>query len=168
MCDDLQIRPVLDTDAPALAALLNEVIARGGTTALEQLFTPSALNKAMLTGPDVYCCFVAEDAAGGLIAFQALTRSDHVPEGVSDIGTFARVQHVKKGAGSRMFAATRQAAGEKGLTAINATIRADNAGGLAFYSRLGFVDDNIHHAVPLSDGTPVDRISKRYALRPAG
>ena len=42
MCDDLQIRPVLDTDAPALAALLNEVIARGGTTALEQLFTPSA------------------------------------------------------------------------------------------------------------------------------
>ena len=99
-----------------------------------------------------------------MIAFQALTHSDHVPEGIGDIGTFAHVQHVKKGAGYRLFVATRQAAGREGLTAINATIPADDAGGLAFYSRLGFVDENIHRAVPLSDGTPVDRISKRYAL----
>ena len=166
MGDELRIRPVLDTDAPTLAALLNEIISRGGTTALEQPFTPAALNEAMLTGPDVYCCFVAEDTAGGLVGFQALTRSDHVPDGVGDIGTFTRVLHVQKGAGSRLFAATRQAAGERGLTAINATIRADNAGGLAFYGRLGFVDDEIHRAVPLNDGVPVDRISKRYALRP--
>ena len=160
----LRIRPVLQTDAPALATLLNEIIARGGTTALEQPFTPAALNEAMLTGPDVYCCFVAEDAAGGLIGFQALTRSDHVPDRVGDIGTFARVGQVQKGTGSQLFAATRQAAWEMGLTAINATIRANNAGGLAFYRRLGFVDDEIHRAVPLSDGTPVDRISKRYLL----
>jgi len=168
MGDELTIRPVLDADAPALAALLNEIIARGGTTALERPFTPKALSEAMLTGPDVYCCFVAEDASGGLVGFQALTRSDHVPEGVGDIGTFARVRHGRKGTGSRLFAATRQAAGERGLTAINATIRADNAGGLAFYGRLGFVDDEIHRAVPLSDGTPIDRISKRYVLRSGG
>ena len=165
MQDELRIRPVRDTDASTLAALLNEIIARGGTTALEQPFTPAALSEAMLTGPDVYCCFVAEDAARDLVGFQALTRSDHVPEGVGDIGTFARVQHVQKGAGSRLFVATRQAAEEKGLTAINATIRADNVGGLAFYGRLGFIDDHIHRALPLSDGTPVDRISKRYTLR---
>ena len=164
MNDELRIRPVLDTDAPTLAALLNEIIARGGTTALEQPFTPAALNEAMLTGPDVYCCFVAEDAAGGLVGFQALTRSDHVPDGVGDIGTFARVQHVQKGVGSSLFSATRQAAKEKGLTGIKATIRADNVGGLAFYARLGFVDENIHHAVPLRDGTPIDRIGKHYTL----
>lgn len=118
----------------------------------------------MLTGPDVYCCFVAENSDGGLVGFQALTRSDHVPDGVGNIGTFARVQHVQKGTGSLLFVATRRAAGERGLTAINATIRADNAGGLTFYGRLGFVDDEIHRALPLSDGTPVDRISKRYVL----
>lgn len=164
MGDQLRIRPVLDTDAPTLAAMLNEIIARGGTTALEQPFTPTALNEAMLTGPDVYCCFVAVNTDGGLVGFQALTRSDHVPDGVGDIGTFARVQHVQKGTGSLLFAATRQAAGERGLTAIDATIRADNAGGLAFYGRLGFVDHEIHRALPLNDGTPVDRISKRYVL----
>lgn len=165
MNDKLRIRPVRDTDASTLAALLNEIIARGGTTALEQPFTPTALTEAMLTGPDVHCCFVAEDAAGDLVGFQALTRSDHVPDGVGDIGTFARVKRVQNGAGSRLFAATRRAAEGKGLTAINATIRADNVGGLAFYGRLGFTDNEVHRAVPLSDGTPIDRISKRYALR---
>lgn len=164
MSGELRIRPVLETDAPTLAALLNEIIARGGTTALEQPFTPAALKEAMLTGPDVYCCFVAENAAGELVGFQALTHSDHVPDGVGDIGTFARVQHVQRGTGSLLFAATQQVAIERGLTAINATIRADNAGGLAFYRRLGFVDENIHRAEPLSDGTLVDRISKRYLL----
>jgi hypothetical protein len=48
--------------------------------------------------------------------------------------------------------------------AINATIRADNVGGLAFYSRLGFTDHGISRAVPLRDGTPVDRVSKRFIL----
>ena len=168
MNDELTIRPVRDTDAPTLSILLNEIIARGGTTALEQAFTPVALAEAMLTGPDVYCCFVAEDAEGDLVGFQALTRSDHVSHGVGDIGTFARVNHVQKGAGSCLFAATRQAAKEKGLTAINATIRADNVGGLAFYGRLGFIDDGIHRGIPLSDGTPIDRISKRYVLQPDG
>ena len=48
--------------------------------------------------------------------------------------------------------------------AINATIRADNIGGLAFYSRLGFMDHGISRAVPLRNGVPVDRVSKRYVL----
>ena len=165
---ETRIRPVRDTDSPALATLLNEIIVRGGTTALEQPFTPAGLSEAMLAGPSVYCCFVAEDASGGLVGFQALTRSDHVPDGVGDIGTFVRVGHGQKGAGLRLFAATRQAAEAKGLTAINAIIRADNIGGLAFYGRLGFVDDGVRRGVPLSDGMPVDRISKRYTLGRGG
>lgn len=164
MNDKVRIRPVRDTDAPAITVLLNEIIARGGTTALEQPFTPAGLTDAMLTGPDVYCCFVAEDAAGDLVGFQTLTRSDHVPDGVGDIGTFTRVGRVQKGSGSRLFAATQRAAKERGLMAINATIRADNVGGLAFYGRLGFTEDGIRRAVPLSDGMPIDRISKRFPL----
>ena len=86
----------------------------------------------------------------------------HIPDDVGDIGTLSRVDQIQKGTGSRLFAATRQDAMEKGLVAINATIRSDDTGGLAFYDRLGFVDHAIHHAVPLRDGTPIDRISKRY------
>jgi L-amino acid N-acyltransferase YncA len=160
----MEIRFVREVDAPALASLLNEVIARGGTTAYEEPFTPEALLEEMLVGPDVICCFVAQDGKGSLWGFQSLLRSDGLPDDVGDIATFSRVGTVQKGTGSRLFAATRQAATEKGLMGINATIRADNAGGLAFYSRLGFTDHGIDRAVPLRDGTPVDRIHRRFIL----
>ena len=160
----MDIRPAQEGDAPALADLLNEIIARGGTTALEEPFTPEALADAMLTGPEVICCFVAQDGEGRLAGFQSLLRSAGLPDGVGDIATFSRVGSAQRGTGSRLFAATRQAARAKGLAAINATIRADNAGGLAFYGRLGFTDHGIRRAVPLGDGTPVDRVSKRFVL----
>jgi ribosomal protein S18 acetylase RimI-like enzyme len=47
---------------------------------------------------------------------------------------------------------------------IDATIRADNTGGLAFYSRQGFVDYDRLVGVPLEDGTPVDRLRKRFDI----
>lgn len=151
-------------DAPTLAALLNAIIVRGGTTALEYPFTPEQLAGAMLTGPAVIACVVAEDATGTLAGFQSLTRSAYLPRDSGDIGTFARLGQAQAGTGSRLFAVTRALAAARGLSAINATIRADNAGGLAFYTRLGFVDHGIQRAVPLRDGTPIDRISKRFAL----
>jgi L-amino acid N-acyltransferase YncA len=160
----MEIRPGQNMDAPALASLLNEIIARGGTTAWEEPFTPEALVEEMLTGHNVICCFVAQDNRGSLAGFQSLLRSESLPEGVGDIATFSRVGGVQKGTGSRLFAVTRQAATEEGLVAINATIRADNIGGLAFYSGLGFKDHSVSRAVPLRDGTPVDRVSKRYVL----
>jgi hypothetical protein len=38
--EDIEVRPVRKTDASELAMLLNEIISRGGTTALEEPFTP--------------------------------------------------------------------------------------------------------------------------------
>jgi L-amino acid N-acyltransferase YncA len=166
---DLEIRPARREDAPALAELINAIIARGGTTALEEPYTPDALDRAYLTGPDVICCFVAVDRASGrLEGFQTLGRDTDLPEGlpedVGDIATFARVGGTQRGVGSALFAATRAEARRQGLSAINATIRADNLGGLAFYARQGFRDHAVRAAVPLKDGTPVDRVSKRFSL----
>jgi L-amino acid N-acyltransferase YncA len=162
---DLGIRPVTLADANELATLLNEIIARGGTTALEDPFEPSALANTMLTGPDVICCFVASECSNGkLIGFQTLERSNLLPRNTGDIGTFARVGLTQMGVGSALFNVVRSEARKSGLTAINATIRADNGGGLAFYHRMGFVDHKVARGVPLKDGTPIDRISKRYSL----
>ena len=166
------VRPATDADAPALAELLNAIIARGGTTALEQSFTPDRLARKYLTGPNVISCFVAYDAeTGEALGFQTLTREAYVPDNWGDIGTFARVGGTQRGVGSALFAATRERALELGLAGLNAQIRADNHGGLAFYARMGFQDHHVDAAVPLTDGTPVDRITKRYPLRaevPAG
>ena len=158
------VRPVSSQDASALADLINPIIRAGGTTALEAEFTPEALDAAYLTGPNVHCCHVAEDEAGELVAFQTLGRYPGLPEDVGDVGTFARIDRKQSGAGSALFAATTARARALGHSAINATIRADNAGGLAFYARQGFVDHDMTRAVSLADGTPVDRVHKRFPL----
>jgi very-short-patch-repair endonuclease/L-amino acid N-acyltransferase YncA len=160
----LIVRPVAAQDAPALADLLNAVIAAGGTTALQEPFTPEALDAAYLTGPTVHCCFVAEDEDGSLLGFQTLGRYPGLPDDLGDIATFARIGGTQRGIGSALFAATTARATELGLSAINATIRGDNTGGLAFYTKQGFVDHDVTAGVPLKDGTPVDRVHKRFAL----
>jgi L-amino acid N-acyltransferase YncA len=166
---ELDVRPVRPQDAAELADLLNQIIARGGTTALEAPFTPQALADAYLTGPDVICCFVAVDRASGrLEGFQTLGVYPGLPQDVGDIGTFARIGSAQRGVGSMLFAATSAEARGRGLAAINATIRADNTGGLAFYSRLGFADHEVRAGVPLVDGTLVDPVSKRYRLDRTG
>jgi len=145
--------------------LLNAVIARGGTTALEEPFTAESLASAYLDGPNVICCFTAVDEESGILeGFQTLGRYPSLPPDIGDIGTFARVGGAQRGIGTSLFAATRAEATRQGLSAINATIRADNSGGLAFYGRMGFQDHGVARDVPLKDGTPVDRISKRYDL----
>lgn len=161
----LAVRPATSEDATELANLLNAIIEAGGTTALEQHFTPEALDNAYLTGPDVQSCVVAIDGEAGRIeGFQTLGKYQDLPDDVADIGTFTRPGRVQRGVGSALFAATRATAVKLGLAEINATIRADNSGGLAFYSKQGFVDHSISRAVPLRDGTQVDRIHKRYSL----
>lgn len=159
----LTIRPVTSADAAELAELLNAIIARGGTTAFETPFTPEKLDQSYLTGPTVHCCFVAE-ADGQLLGFQTLGRQNFLPQEIGDIATFTRVGGTQSGVGTALFAATTARARELGLTAINATIRGDNVGGLAFYSRMGFIDHEVVPAVPLKDGTPVDRVRKRFTL----
>lgn len=158
------VRPVASADAPALAMLLNAVIRAGGTTALQDEFTPQALDEAYLTGPMVHCCHVAQEVSGEFAAFQTLVRDMGLPEDIGDIGTFARIDGKQRGAGSALFAVTASRARELGLRAINATIRADNHGGLAFYAKCGFADHGVTGSVPLADGAPVDRIHKRYSF----
>jgi L-amino acid N-acyltransferase YncA len=161
----LTIRPFQPDDAPELTELLNAIIARGGTTALQEAFTPQQLAETYLDGPNVLACFVAVDSATGRIeGFQTLGRYPNLPDDIGDVGTFARVDGSQRGVGSALFSAMVERAQALGLSAINATIRADNAGGLTFYGKQGFVDHTVTADIPLKDGTPVDRVHKRFVL----
>ena len=160
----LTIRPTIRGDAAALAELLNEIIVAGGTTAYQAPFTPERFATAHIDGPAVLTSVMAHDAHGVPMGFQILLRDERLPPGWGDIGTFARRGATTRGIGSALFAATCERAKLLGLVGINATIRADNSGGLAFYGKQGFRDHSVASAVPLNDGTPVDRVSKRYSL----
>jgi ribosomal protein S18 acetylase RimI-like enzyme len=84
-----------------------------------------------------------------------------LPENWATIGTFTRVGSDRRGIGRALLARTLAAARAAGIATIDATIRADNAAGLAFYSRQGFVDYARLEGVLLKDGRTVDRIRKR-------
>jgi L-amino acid N-acyltransferase YncA len=157
------VRDARTGDAQELCDLLNTIIQIGGTTAFETPFGVAEFEEQFLAGPQIMNCFVAEDERRRrLWGFQILERDPELPGDWADIATFARPEPKIPGIGAALFAATAKRARELGLRAINATIRADNGGGLAFYGKLGFEDYKVTQSVPLKDGTLVDRISKRY------
>ena len=155
------IRPATPQDAAAMSDLQNRIIRIGGTTAHEVEHDAAYVDSHYISGPGVICCHLAEDASG-LIGFQSMGRHSALPEAWGDIGSYVNPDRQRTGAGAALFAATLTVARAQGLTAINATIRADNAAGLGYYSRRGFVDYAHEPEYQLKDGRRVGRVSKRF------
>jgi len=155
----LTVRPMTQDDTAACAEILNHIIALGGTTAHETPYSAQELNEYYRQDPAI--SLVACDG-DRIVGFQALFAQD---DGVYSIGSFADQRDPVKGVGKALFNATIVAARAVGGTSIIAKITEDNTGGLAYYSRMGFVDDAVwkaDHTRP--DGTKVDRIVKRFPL----
>lgn len=154
-------RPAMPDDFRVLAQLLNRIIEIGGTTAYTDPVTADYLLQKSET-PGSHWSVAINDAQ--IIGFQWIAPNDALPEGACDIASFVDPDAQGKGAGQVLFPATYAAARGLGYGWINATIRADNVPGLAYYSGLGFVDWNRENAITLGDGTVTDRIKKRFDL----
>ncbi|SCB58369.1 L-amino acid N-acyltransferase YncA [Rhizobium aethiopicum] len=159
----MHVRKAVSADAEELCGLLNEIILVGGTTALETPLTVAEFADWFIDGEFPLVCHVVEHDRS-LAGFQSLSLYGDPPQGYADIATFARMNPKISGVGRALFPATRAAAEELGLEFINATIRADNVTGLAYYSKMGFEPYDRLVQVPLLDGTRVDRIKKRFKL----
>lgn len=158
------VRSAVAADVDASMVILNDIIEIGGTTAFQKVLTLDEFQNYFLTGDECVECFVALSSKGVVLGFQSLRTKASLDAGWLDIATFAQRNTAIKGVGRALFAATLTHARTRGVTNINATIRADNTSGLGYYSKMGFVDYAIEEGVPLSDGRPVDRISKVYML----
>ncbi|MEO1680323.1 MAG: GNAT family N-acetyltransferase [Pseudomonadota bacterium] len=161
---EILTRPATRDDLGAMAVILNPIIRAGGTTAYEEEMSAEAIGKKVIDDPTLVSTVVALDAAGAVAAFQWVARYDPPETHVGGIASFARLNPKLPGAGRAMFAATCAACRAAGLTAIDALIRADNVPGLSYYGAMGFQDHALHEGVPLNDGTPVDRVVKRFML----
>ena len=160
-------RNALPADAAQMSALLNEIIAIGGTTAHEIALSDIEMLRHYITPDHHISTFVAE-LDGAIVGFQMLVWPNPdegpMPEGWGFIGSFVKVGVTGQGIGRTLFAATCAAARAVGCAHIDATIRADNASGLRFYGAMGFVDYDVWKDRPLRDGRLVDRIRKRFDL----
>ena len=160
-------RPAKTSDAAAMTEILNKIIEDGGTTAHQRPFDPDRMQEHYIIPSELICCTVAE-LGGHIVGFQSLVwpdeRENSFADGWTIIATFVRSGMAGRGVGSSLFRATRAAAVLAEVLTIDATIRADNTGGLAYYTKLGFRDYDRSAQVPLGDGTRVDRIRKSYDL----
>ncbi|MCA0927110.1 GNAT family N-acetyltransferase [Ruegeria profundi] len=161
----ITVRPMMSEDVSIACQILNEIIKIGGSTAFETPFTEAFFRQSFLDNSDKICCHVAIEDQGQVAGFQWLGEYDALPAGWADIATFTRRQPILKGAGRALFGETSKYAASIGIASINATIRADNGMGLRYYEKMGFSDYSVACGVPLTDGTPVDRISKRFDIR---
>ena len=142
----MNLRQATPADAEALCEVINPIIAAGGTTAHRRPFDAERMRRHYIAPPRHISCTLAEED-GTVLGFQALEWADPdwegegpLPEGWAIIATFVRPGLIQGGIGTRLFAVTRAIAREAGVVAIDATIRRENTGGLAFYGRMGFED----------------------------
>ena len=145
-----------------MAEMLNAIIARGGTTALTNAVTPGTLAHWMATPGAIW--HLAENDQGALQGFQWVVPKSGLPADMLDIATFTRIGATGLGIGSALFERTKDAAKEQGARAINATIRADNQGGLAYDQSRGFEPYARQDNVNLGGGLIVGRVMMRYEL----
>ncbi len=153
------VRPATPEDAAGMTALLNAVIAIGGTTAHEEPKTEAEVLGDYVIGPDVLSSVVAEDD-GRIIGWQSVGWWKGDPH----IGSFVLPGLQARGTGAAMFALTCAALRARGPGHIIASIRADNVPGLAYYARMGFRDLATDPDFALRDGRRVGRVERRFDL----
>ena len=162
--EPLAIRPAVDSDIESMRVLLNEIICVGGTTAITNELSSDEMREWFISGEAVVSCLVAVDTRGTIVGFQSLNKYASLPAGWVDIATFASRSLQKSGVGIALFARTREAASKLGFSAVNATIRVVNEGGLAYYSRMGFETYLSEVGDPKAQGRVFNRVHKRFTL----
>lgn len=158
----IRVRPAMALDTPSMAKLLNAIIAQGGTTAMTRPVKGQDIVEWMDHAPAQSAWHVALDDTEQVCGFQWIEPNSKLPPIAADIATFVQIGQTGLGIGSMLFDATAKAAKALGYVWINATIRADNEGGLTYYQSRGFRDYRFEEDVRLESGQIVDRISKRF------
>lgn len=132
------LRPAGLADAPAMAAILNGIIAEGDKTAIPGPVTEADIARYYLTGPDCRGCTLAL-IDGRPVGFQALASHYLLAHpGWADIGSFIAAPARGTGTGRALWAATRVLARSRGVPRLRAVIRSVNTGALAYYRACGF------------------------------
>ena len=160
--EPLTIRPPVDTDVEGMRMLLNEIIRVGGTTAMTNELAPEEMREWFISGNAVVSCLVAVDSDGAIAGFQSLSTYGSLPARWVDIATFTSRSRHKSGVGSALFVHTREAASALGFSAVNASIRVHNVGGLAYYNRMGFETYLNEAGDPQDHGRAFNRVHKRF------
>lgn len=143
--DGLTLRNAGLDDAEGMSQALQEIAAAGKRQRPSDV---RFVRDNYICHPDQIRCTLAVRGSQ-VLGFQALKLAvSGNPYGVTVgwgiIGTHIRPSAARLGIGRALFQKTLLAARSAGLPAIDATIGAQNAEGLAYYAAMGFVDYRFH------------------------
>ncbi|MDJ0857470.1 MAG: GNAT family N-acetyltransferase [Dinoroseobacter sp.] len=158
------VRRAGSLDAADLACLLNEIAKDTVRTAQTHDISKAEVLEWLYKASGHSARQVAETETGRILGFQSIEPHEDLPPEACDIATFVRTGQSGLGIGSRLFAETLRAARELGYRWINATLHADNTGGLAYYQSRGFELYICEASQTLSNTTHFDRVRMRFDL----
>lgn len=134
------VRPAMPDDAQGMSIILSEIILSWNSMRTSD---PDYVRNFYIEAPDKIQCTVAVDETDTILGFQSLKLAIEgniydVAAGWGVIGTYVKSGIGRRGIGSALFAATKQAALLAGLENIDATIGDTNSLGLGYYDAMGF------------------------------
>lgn len=165
----IEIRDVRVEDAEQILAILNPIIAARCYTAMDTPFTVEAEREFIRTFPANGTFLVAVDTASArIVGFQNVSpfgSFTHAFDHVGVIGTYVDLDCRRRGIARRLFAATDEAARQKGYEKFFTYVRADNDAALQTYLGQGFriVGTAERHA--RIDGRCIDEVVIEKSLR---
>ena len=139
---DLLIREAQPNDAQGIVDILNPIIEARIYTAFDTPFTVDAEWDYILNFPQRGVFSVAisrpDQKVVGFQSMETFATYTDAFDHVGVLGTYVDLAHRRTGIAKRLFAATFEAAKQKGYEKIFTFIRADNEAALATYSQQGF------------------------------
>lgn len=158
----LIVRPAQPEDAAAIVAIFNPIIESGKYTAFDTPFTVEAEREYIANFParGVFHVAVRQDDQR-IVGFQSMepfATYTHAFDHVGVVGTYVDLAERRQGIAGQLFAATFEAARQKGYEKLFTFIRADNPAALATYQQQGFQIIGTAHRQAKINGSYVDEI----------
>ena len=140
------VRIAGSNDIIEMSNVLNDIIIEGGSTLHNRIFTAMEFEKYFFKNQFAICSHVAVQG-DAIIGFQFLEWSDpnwsgidKLPSNWGLIATYISKTARRRGAGKKLFGATKSYASKIKMYSIIATISALNKGAITFYDSLGFYE----------------------------
>ena len=165
---DLSIRDAGPADAKALVAILNPIIEARIHTAFDTPFGADAERAYIVNFPRRGVWKVAvrpsDDRVLGFQVLEPFATYTSAFDHVGTLGTYVDLELRRQGVAKALFAATFEAARQKGYEKIFTFVRADNPAALATYLAHGFAVIGTARKHAKIDGRYVDEILIERAL----
>jgi L-amino acid N-acyltransferase YncA len=135
------IREVCPDDAEEIVDILNPIIESGAYTVLDSPVTADFEREFIGSFPKRGLFYAALDDGRRIIGFQNVepfAAKTNAFYHVGIIATYVALSYHRQGVGQRLAEVVFENVRAKGYEKLFTYVRADNAGALAFYSKLGF------------------------------